>query len=72
MKKAVNLEKAIFRHRIHVIKDMAQYRLKEMRKKAKNLYNNLEDWTNYNFSIEIEVKFLTFSTYFSRLLSKWI
>ena len=52
MKNAINLEKAIFRYRIHVIKDMASKTLKEMRENSNNLYDKLEDWTNYTFKIE--------------------
>lgn len=52
MKKAINLEKAIFRYRVHVIKDMATNKLKEMRHNATELYNKLEDWLTYTTSIE--------------------
>jgi hypothetical protein len=51
-KRAVLTEKAIFRYRVTVIKNMAISKLKEMRFMAKALYNKLEDWIVYSIRAE--------------------
>lgn len=52
MKETINLEKAILRYRLFLIKSLGTDRIREMRQKAKTLYSKLEDWLNYGIKAE--------------------
>ena len=57
MKAAIQTEKAIMRYRLYVIKSLAINRIKEMREKAKELYNKLDDWLTYSIKAENDAVF---------------
>ncbi|KAL4511584.1 hypothetical protein ABPG72_012429 [Tetrahymena utriculariae] len=51
-KEAINMEKAIFRYRVQVIKDFALSKLKLMKAQSQLLYGKLQDWIDYTFKAE--------------------
>ena len=53
----IQTEKAIMRYRLYVIKSLAINRIKEMREKAKTLYNKLDDWLTYGIKAENDAVF---------------
>jgi len=57
LKATIQTEKAIMRYRLYVIKSLAINRIKEMREKAKGLYNKLDDWLTYSIKAENDAVF---------------
>jgi hypothetical protein len=53
MKEAVKVEKAILRFRLAQIRNWALARLKDMRSKAKALYQKLDDWIAVSADAEL-------------------
>jgi hypothetical protein len=51
MKKAINIEKSIFRYRVSILNEFSLRRIQTLTKSNENLYKDLESYYQYTYEI---------------------